>query len=463
MRIQFLPVFIMLLIISLKGNAQNIPYKAYLSSSGPFGQPHIRYQFADNMLFSATSRFEVSHNSAGTIYPDQLFDGSYDSQPCIIQAGSSTTTSINFMGKSGPAIVYPGGKVRLHFYSGGVPEEVSGRIMKATDGVWYNITNWTNVATNPIYAVWEGTITEAFTGAQTLEITVQAYASANASLTEIEYVQNRPNWLNGLVTKFVNQSLYKNFEWRNTNNQQSAFINNDGRAHFSGVVGIGSGSTNPQANLHVMGNTIVTGLATLGSVKITNNAVAGRVLTSDANGIGTWQALPSGSGNGWSLSGNPGAVDSRFGTTANFDLPIFTNNMERMRISKDGGIGIGITSFDANYKLHVNGNIRAKKIRIENNNWPDYVFESEYQLLPLKELAAFIKRNHHLPEVPSAAEVQKEGIDLGDNQTILLKKIEELTLYIIEQHHKLEQQQDAIRKQSQRIEQLEKKWNSSAQ
>ncbi len=87
------------------------------------------------------------------------------------------------------------------------------------------------------------------------------------------------------------------------------------------------------------------------------------------------------------------------------------------------------------YSLAVNGVAIFNKAKVKNyGNWPDYVFEEKYRLLPLEKLEQYVKINKHLPEVPSAMEVEKDGIDLGGTQTILLQKIEELTLYVIEQN-----------------------------
>ena len=66
-----------------------------------------------------------------------------------------------------------------------------------------------------------------------------------------------------------------------------------------------------------------------------------------------------------------------------------------------------------------------------NTGWADYVFDPGYRLAPLSEVAAFVKENHHLPDVPSAAEVQEKGVGLGEMQTKLLAKVEELTLHMI--------------------------------
>jgi hypothetical protein len=130
-----------------------------------------------------------------------------------------------------------------------------------------------------------------------------------------------------------------------------------------------------------------------------------------------------------------------------------TGNLRRMIIDGAGNIGIGTTNTaDANYKLFVETGIRTRKVKVDQSTWPDYVFASTYKLPSLKEVEAFIKQNQHLPDVPSAKEVKEEGLDLGENQSVLLKKIEELTLYAIEQNKKLEEQ-------NKRIEDLEKQLN----
>lgn len=87
------------------------------------------------------------------------------------------------------------------------------------------------------------------------------------------------------------------------------------------------------------------------------------------------------------------------------------------------------------YSLSVFGGIVAEKVAIKQINhlwWPDYVFNADYSLMPLDLLREYISENHHLPEVPSESEVMEEGIELGNMQSILLKKIEELTLYTLQ-------------------------------
>ena len=92
---------------------------------------------------------------------------------------------------------------------------------------------------------------------------------------------------------------------------------------------------------------------------------------------------------------------------------------------------------DTAYKLFVEKGIRTRKVKVDISSWPDYVFDEQYKLQDLAELEMYVRKNKHLPEVPSAQEVEREGVNLGDNQAILLKKIEELTLHLIEMNQRV--------------------------
>lgn len=136
--------------------------------------------------------------------------------------------------------------------------------------------------------------------------------------------------------------------------------------------------------------------------------------------------------------------NAKVGTISNHNFGIITNGSEKLTVLTNGSVGIGTVS--PNEKLEVNGNalfqgnIESMKVKVTQapGNWPDYVFSSDYSLRPLNELEDFIKQNRHLPEVPSAKEVETNGLDLGDMEATLLKKIEELTLYTIEQEKRLQ-------------------------
>lgn len=126
----------------------------------------------------------------------------------------------------------------------------------------------------------------------------------------------------------------------------------------------------------------------------------------------------------------------------------------------NGKVFIGVpdgttTTKIAGYSLAVDGTaVFVKAIVKLKNDWADYVFKPNYDLMPLHELQQFILKNQHLPEVPTEAEVNETGIDLGANQTLLLKKVEELTLYIINQNQRLEELQKLVTAQSKQIDEL---------
>lgn len=120
-----------------------------------------------------------------------------------------------------------------------------------------------------------------------------------------------------------------------------------------------------------------------------------------------------------------------FGTRSNSPIIIGTADVEHMRITTDGKIGIGTD--DPKAKLSVDGEIRSKGVNVMIDvTVPDYVFEPDYQLPELEEVRDFVKTHKHLPEIPNAEQIEKDGIDLGKMNMQLLKKIEELTLYQIQ-------------------------------
>ncbi|WP_437368381.1 Ig-like domain-containing protein [Maribacter litoralis] len=107
-----------------------------------------------------------------------------------------------------------------------------------------------------------------------------------------------------------------------------------------------------------------------------------------------------------------------------------------------GNVGIGTDT--PNSMLAVNGNIRAKEVKVETANWPDYVFALDYYLPSIKEVQQHILENGHLMNIPPAVEMETRGLELGEMNRLLLEKIEELTLYIIELKIQNDQQQEDI-------------------
>ncbi len=158
-------------------------------------------------------------------------------------------------------------------------------------------------------------------------------------------------------------------------------------------------------------------------------------------------------------SGSPSTnyLQFRIHTGNSSDL---TEQISAMTLTGSGNVGIGVTNPGS--KLVVNGKIRSEEVKVEAVHPPDYVFEPGYKLRTLEETKDFITENKHLPEIPSASEMEAYGIDLGDMNMRLLKKIEELTLYIIEQNERLEgletvkSEMDELRKELQELKNTDK-------
>ncbi|OQP38892.1 hypothetical protein A4H97_19505 [Niastella yeongjuensis] len=110
-----------------------------------------------------------------------------------------------------------------------------------------------------------------------------------------------------------------------------------------------------------------------------------------------------------------------------------------MTLGDNGNVAIGSIVPGDTYKLQVDGTVNAKGYKVNDTtiSWSDYVFDPTYKLRTLPDVESYLIQNHHLPEVPSAETVKKEGVSLVENQALLLKKIEELTLYAIEQNKKI--------------------------
>ena len=121
------------------------------------------------------------------------------------------------------------------------------------------------------------------------------------------------------------------------------------------------------------------------------------------------------------------ALAIRQSTQDPFNLPV-----SRFVVFANGRTGIGTDQPGGLYMLDVAGKVRACEVRVSNPGWCDFVFDDNYRLPPLREVEAYIRQHKHLPLIPSEAEVEAEGFDLAQMNALLLRKTEELTLYVIQ-------------------------------
>lgn len=156
---------------------------------------------------------------------------------------------------------------------------------------------------------------------------------------------------------------------------------------------LGLGTENPTAFLHIQG------------------------VDENLNGIRLETGKFSMGGGGQFSIDSPGLIDGRFVVLAN------------------GNVGIG--SVNPSSKLSVNGTIKTKEVNVTATGWADYVFKPGYNLIPLSEVEEYIAQNGHLPNVPSEKEVLENGVNLLEMNVKLMEKVEELTLYLIEQQKQI--------------------------
>jgi hypothetical protein len=250
-------------------------------------------------------------------------------------------------------------------------------------------------------------------------------------------------------TAYGHQSLNSNLTGSNNvaSGYQALYNNNGSYNTASGLVSMYSntsgatnsafGSASLQNNTTGGANTAIGFQALFNNLTGTNNVALGQTAGS---------AITTGSGN----------ISIGF----NAQVPVATAS-NQLSIGNwiygiNGSIGIGtINVNDINYKLFVETGIRTRKLTVDQLTWPDFVFKKGYELPSLSGVKKYIDENGHLPGLPSADSVRDNGIDVGSNQAMLLKKIEELTLYLLQQNQKLEQQGEALQSQQKKIDQLE--------
>ncbi len=236
--------------------------------------------------------------------------------------------------------------------------------------------------------------------------------------------------------------------------------NSSSAAFFDGNVGIGTATPNAKLSVNGeinMGNGWDRGLnlsqnyLSLGETEGSASTILGNNIKATDNVNSTVEVTKSiADGSNWlKINYNSGFTFHRIGANPT-GTRVGENTGELFRITPTGNVGIGVTN--PQYKLAVEGTIAAREVKVTAEAWSDFVFHPTYKLRTLNEVEQFIKTNNHLPEIPTETEVKQNGIGLGEMNAKLLQKIEELTLYMIEQQKVNEKQNQLIKELETKIE-----------
>lgn len=186
--------------------------------------------------------------------------------------------------------------------------------------------------------------------------------------------------------------------------------NNSIAMYFANNGNIGLGTTSPTARMHI--------------------EHSGVALKFSRTGYATF-----------SIQQSPSNGLSIFNESTNTQAMYFSGFGNSNSTKVFGTLIVGEVTTPGNYSIYAEKGILTEKVRValkNSSDWADYVFKKDYKLMPLKELEAYIQANQHLPNIPAAEQVKKEGIDLAEMNIKLLEKVEELTLHLIEQQKQIE-------------------------
>jgi len=483
------------------------------SSRNPFISSSLDSE-TNNFLFHADKRFKLTYNKesvGGNTYINSLFDGNYDQHTFIINNGETLSLDINLTEKNelgSTGLIYANGYVVISTYWTAEISNLSVDVERNHPTTGLSSGTYSNYEEIPtgnrkIYRIYIG-------GNYVTNMRINISSNTDLSrITEVEYLLSRPvNYQLSGVSKYRNENFYKQFRFKNYDNETQVLLDPNGK--------IGIGTDDPKAKLHINGegytaNKITSTVAAdlhLGiendvlilrkdnnnarffSIDNSNNIIQDNILVLKNNGnvgIGTDSPNQKLEVNGDIIINDSDNAHTHIQLGPESNDAIITDNREDkhygggyffrvtpdstytsasyidvMMLDDKGNVGVR-TKDTKGYQLAVAGNkgIIAEKVTVKlQGQWADYVFRKDYNLPTLEEVEKHIEEKGHLNNIPSAKEVEKNGVfELGEMNRKLLEKIEELTLYLIEQNHKNKEQEDRILELEKKLTKLTKLIN----
>ncbi|NVM62183.1 hypothetical protein FHW88_000459 [Mucilaginibacter sp. SG538B] len=302
-----------------------------------------------------------------------------------------------------------------------------------------------------------GLITYAFVNAQTKTLTVDGNDALNSNTKIVAQTSVGQTFFTGhqlgagysypsagIFRAWTDQPVGSaNYYYDGVTNGTINFsVRADGQGYFGGKVGIGT--TAPNVALDI------------------NGAICGANTNLDGMNTG-FLANSSKMLIGWNRTRGAGETDfianqgaGSVGGFAFYNHDNSNNEKQLMWLAGDGRLMIGLTTgATGNNKLAVGGGVIAEAVTVKlQANWPDYVFKKDYQLKPLQEVKNYIEQHQHLPEIPSEQEMIENGLNVGEMNKLLMKKVEELTLYLIEKDKETRELKESKENQQHQLDQL---------
>jgi hypothetical protein len=263
-----------------------------------------------------------------------------------------------------------------------------------------------------------GLIVNGPVGIGTFAPTVPLEVVGKIKTTELQLAAG---YMNGYI---LQSDQYGNAIWVNpTSVNTGIWLQNGNNVTVDNTKKIGIGTQTPAEALDLKGNLLCSGNIKGGRT----DWQAFKIFANSSETDGSYILLSNNSSQAGSIKLYTTGTEGR--------IEFHNQNMQVMSIRADNNVYFG--NPDVSTNLYVNGEITSSLVRVNTQSWWDCVFKDDYRLMPLAEVETFIKENQHLPDIPSEDEIKASGIDVAQMNALLLKKIEELTLYVIELEKKV--------------------------